>query len=65
MTSGSPIRGTEILTLKIKNQKGRSLRNIYINKKSHLIMLNTEYYKGFLIIRDIKPNIRFLTPNIN
>lgn len=65
LTSGSPIRGEEILPIRFRNTLTTKTRNIVIDPKTHLIRLVTTYYKSFNITRAEKANIRFLCPRLS
>jgi hypothetical protein len=64
LTSGSPIRGEEIVLLQYRNCLTTKNRNIVVDPKSNLIRLATTYYKSFNITRAEKTNIRFLCPRL-
>jgi hypothetical protein len=49
LTSGSPIRGEEILLLRYFNTLITKNHNIVINPKTNLIRLVTTYYKSYNI----------------
>ena len=65
LTSGSPLRGTEISTIKFRNSLESKLRNIFWDSSKKVISINTAYSKSTSITRLSKDNIRFLTPKIS
>ena len=65
LTSGSPIRGEEILLLRYLNTLTTKNRNILIDSKTNLIRLATTYYKSYNITQAEKTNIRFLCPRLS
>ena len=60
MTSGSPLRKSEMLNITFKNSLKLVLRNIYYDEQSKLIMINTFYHKNQAMTQKSKNNIRFL-----
>ena len=64
LTSGSPIRGEEILLLRYFNTLTTRTRNIVVDTKTNLIRLVTTYYKSYNITEAEKTNIRFLCPRL-
>ena len=65
ITSGSPLRKTELLNITFKNSVEKLYRSVYFDEKSKLIMINTFYHKGQSITQKSKNNIRFLTRDIS
>jgi hypothetical protein len=65
LTSGSLIRGEEILLLRYLNTLTTKNQNIIIDLKTNLVCLVTTYYKSYNIIRAKKTNIRFLCPRLS
>jgi len=65
ITSGSPIRGSEVVLLKFRNSLTTGLRNIIIDQKYNFIKLNTTYSKQWNITRKDTTNIRYLCPRLS
>jgi len=63
--SGPPVRGTEIITLKIKNESFKLNRNIYIDEKTHLIYAIIYYHKNLSISNIYSRNIKFFSSEIS
>ena len=62
--SGAPVRGTELITLKIKNETFQLNRNIYIDEKTHLLYLIIYYHKGLSSSNSYVRNIKFIPQEI-
>lgn len=61
LTSGSPLRGTELILINYINTITQPLRNILIEpSRPEFIKINTTYNKSFNINRINKTNMRFL-----
>lgn len=65
LTSGAPIRGTEIVILKYFNTITTSLRNVLIDNKTNLVKIRTTYHKSMNITRQSNNTIRFLSPKLS
>jgi len=63
--SGPPVRGTEIITLKIKNESFKLNRNIYIDEKSHLFYAIIYYHKNLSMSNMYSRNIKFFSNEIS
>ena len=61
LTSGSPIRGEEIVLLKYRNSSTTRLRNIVIDPGTKLIRIETNYSKTYNLTRLDTNNIRYLS----
>jgi superfamily II DNA helicase RecQ len=64
LTSGLPLRGTELVTLKFLNSY-KDKRELFLDISSNLFILNISYYKGQNISEKRATNIRYLAPNIS
>ena len=58
-TSGLPLRGTELITLRYLNSI-KDKREIFLDKGSSLFIINISYYKGYQISEKKASNIRYL-----
>ncbi|OAF61607.1 hypothetical protein VC83_02272 [Pseudogymnoascus destructans] len=58
-TSGLPLRGTELTTLRFLNSY-KDKREMFLDKASHLFILNISYYKGKEQREKETSNIRYL-----
>ncbi|OBT70933.1 hypothetical protein VF21_10102 [Pseudogymnoascus sp. 05NY08] len=58
-TSGLPLRGTELTTLRFLNSY-KDKREMFLDKASHLFVLNISYYKGREQREKETSNIRYL-----
>ena len=65
LTSGSPLRGEEVVVIKYLNTLESGLRNIVIEPKNGWIRINTTYHKSYNITRLDSNNIRFLSPRLS
>lgn len=63
LTSGSPNRGTEILTVAWQNS-AQLKRSVLIDKNTHLIMILTGYSKTTSGSGQLKPTLRFVADKI-
>jgi len=63
--SGPPVRETEIITLKIKNESFKLNRNIYIDEKTHLFYAIIYYHKNLSISNIYSRNIKFFSSEIS
>lgn len=59
LTSGLPLRGTELTTLRFLNSY-KDKREMFLDKASHLFILNISYYKGKEQREKETSNIRYL-----
>ena len=65
LTSGSPLRGEEVVVIKYLNTLESGPRNIVIEPKNGWIRINTTYHKSYNITRLDSNNIRFLSPRLS
>ena len=64
LSSGSPVRGTEILLVLYKNGASRT-RDLFIDQNTHQVRLHTYYTKTSNITGRDKPTIRLLSREIS
>lgn len=64
LTSGGPLRATELSTIIYKNIESLT-RSILYNNEEKLISITTNYYKSKNISRKEKTNLRYLSPRLS
>ena len=64
LTSGLPLRGTELVTLRFLNSL-KDQREIFLEIGSNLFILNISYYKGQGHSKKRASNIRYLPPRVS
>lgn len=64
LTSGGPLRGTELTTLLYKNIEVKN-RSLIYSKEEQLFILTTDYYKTQNITRKENINVRLLPPRLS
>ena len=61
LTTGSPLRGEELVTLKYKNTINASLRELFYDTHKRMFMINLKYSKNQNRTRVQSKNIRFIS----
>jgi hypothetical protein len=64
LTSGLPLRGTELATFKYFNNK-KNPREIFLNINSRLFIINISYYKGQGFSEKKASNICYLYTSVS
>jgi len=64
ISSGSPLRGEELVSIIFRNTRDKT-RDIIFKKEYNLMEISTSYYKSYNITRKNKINIRFLSPTLS
>lgn len=64
LLTSSPLRGEELVIIKYRNTSLGGRRNIYFDKESNLIVINTSYSKSRDITSLDRSNIRYLPPRL-
>ena len=64
LTSGLPLRGTELVTLKYLNSY-KDKREIFLDISSNLFIINISYYKGQVLSDKRASNIRYLPLSVS
>ena len=63
-TSGLPLRGTELVTLRYLNSF-KDCRELFLDKSSNLFVLNISYWKGLQNTERLASSIRFLPRSVS
>jgi hypothetical protein len=64
LTSGLPLRGTELVTLRYLNSY-KDKREIFLDISSNLFIINISYYKGQGLSEKKASSIRYLPPSVS